>query len=355
MARAAKQQKAIGILLIVILVQFVALAALLVKQDSPPQEQPQAEEVLPEVQAPQQPATPAVSPEVPEPAETEPPSPPVSQLSAEEILAGSQLIIHGLGEMGGATTLNCLEGFLEQYEQGARVFEVDLRLTADHEVILRHDWRAGWQDGISETSIPTLESFLKRPLLGQYTPLSFRDLLQLMEAYPDICVITDTKFTDAEVVTTQFEAMVRDAEELGLTYVFERMVVQVYSQLMHRVVNSIHPFPNYIYTLYTEGFNRTEATFREKAAFCQEKNITGITMWDYWWRDSFAPIAEEYGLSVYVHTVNDPQAALTLLDSGVSGIYTDTLTQALLDEAAQEIIIEGELESNGSDGENTEQ
>ena len=29
--------------------------------------------------------------------------------------------------------------------------------------------------------------------------MSFRDLLLLMEEYPDICIITDTKFTDAEV------------------------------------------------------------------------------------------------------------------------------------------------------------
>ena len=46
--------------------------------------------------------------------------------------------------------------------------------------------------------------------------------LLMMEEYPDICVITDTKFTDAEVVTLQFRSMLRDAEELGLSYLFDR-------------------------------------------------------------------------------------------------------------------------------------
>ena len=76
--------------------------------------------------------------------------------------------------------LNCLEGFQAMYAQGVRVFEADLRMTSDQKVVLRHDWRKGWQRGIRETSIPTLEEFLNAPILGKYTPLSFQDLLLLM-------------------------------------------------------------------------------------------------------------------------------------------------------------------------------
>ena len=252
--------------------------------------------------------------------------PPEGALSAPEILSGAQVIAHGMGAMEGIATLNCLEGFLQQYERGVRVFEADLRLTSDMEVVLRHDWRAGWQAGISETQIPSLTAFLNRPILEQYTPLSFQDLLLLMEEYPDICVITDSKFTDAEIVTLQFNAMLEDARELGLSYLFDRMIIQVYSQLMYKVVDNIHPFPHYIYTLYAEGFGRTEDAFREIAAFCGESDILGVTMWDYWWDESYLPIAQEYDVQVFAHTVNDPQEALALLESGVSAVYTDTLT-----------------------------
>ena len=252
--------------------------------------------------------------------------PPEGALSATEILAGAQVIAHGMGAMEGIATLNCLEGFQQQYERGVRVFEADLRLTSDMEVVLRHDWRAGWQVGISETQIPSLTAFLNRPILEQYTPLSFQDLLLLMEEYPDICIITDSKFTDAEIVTLQFKAMLADAKELGLSYLFDRMIIQVYSQLMYKVVDNIHHFPHYIYTLYAEGFGRTEDAFREVAAFCGENGILGVTMWDYWWDESYLPIAQEHGVQVFAHTVNDPQEALALLDSGVSAVYTDTLT-----------------------------
>ncbi|MBR2894647.1 MAG: hypothetical protein IKC03_03180 [Oscillospiraceae bacterium] len=256
---------------------------------------------------------------------------------AADILASSRVISHGMGAVGTVTTLNCLEGFQAQYAKGVRVFEVDLRMTHDLQVVLRHDWRAGWQEGVSETAVPTLREFLSKPLLEDYTPLSFRDLLKLMEQYPDICIVTDTKFTDAEVVTLQFEAMLRDARELGLTYLFDRMVIQVYSPLMFKIVDHLHHFPNYIYTLYSIGFGQTEAAFEEISVFCIENGIAGVTMWDSWWREAYAPIAQEYGISVYTHTVNNADAARTMLAQGVSGVYTDRLLP-------EELLAEEEIE-----------
>ena len=364
MSRKSRSNTPIYALLALVLVQFVALAALLAAHDgrktepSPPAAQ-EAQEAALSAEEENIPAW--LEPVEETVAEKEPPE---DALSAPDILADASLIAHGMGAVaapedgaadsaaasgdpdGGAsgdetadaltdangrelvTVLNCLEGFQAQYAAGVRVFEADLRLTSDMEVVLRHDWRAGWQEGVSETSIPTLEEFLDTPVLGEYTPLSFQDLLRLMEEYPDICIITDTKFTEAEVVTAQFTAMLSDAKELGLTYLFDRFVIQVYDELMFKVVDGLHHFPHYIYTLYATGFAGTEDAFREAASFCADNGFLGLTLWDYWWREAYAPIARELGVSVYVHTVNDAQEARELLDQGVSGIYTDTLTPA---------------------------
>ena len=253
---------------------------------------------------------------------------PEGERSAVEILDSQPLIAHGLGEVGGKNVLNCLEAFEENYAAGIRVFEVDLRMTSDGHVVLRHDWRAKMQEGVSETSIPTLEEFLAAPISGKYTPLSFRDLLYLMEQHPDICIITDTKFVNEEEVTRQFRAMLDDAYETGLTYLFGRMVIQIYTPLMFKVADHLYHFPYYIFTLYNSDFDGTEDSFRQQAVFCQENGIMGITMSDYWWTDNapdYYPIASWRGIRIYVHTVNDADRANSLLASGVSGIYTDTL------------------------------
>lgn len=352
MARFGKYTAAIYGLLALVILELIALAGVLLTR--PAASAPTGASAPTEVSA----ETPPIDEEMPawlEPAEAavEEKEPPPGERTAAEILDGARIIAHGMGAIGGRTTLNCLEGFQEQYKRGVRVFEVDLRLTADQQVVLRHDWRAGWQAGISELNVPTLEEFLDKPIRGRFTPLSFRDLLELMERYPDICIVTDTKFTDAEIVTLQFQAMLRDGEELGLSYLFDRMVIQVYDELMFRVVDHLHHFNYYIYTLYTAGFARTEEDFQSKADFCAQNGIMGITMWDYWWREPYAAIASGSGLKVYTHTVNDADEARSLLDSGVSGVYTDELTPADLASGAAEEDGEpdgaGEQEEQGGD------
>ncbi len=271
----------------------------------------------------------AEPPEVPE--EVPEKEKPAGELSATEIMANARLVAHGMGSIDGLATLNCLEGFQQQYEAGVRVFEVDLRLTRDVRTILRHDWwHDDWQEGIDWARIPTREKFLSEKILGQYTPLSFRDLLLIMEKYPDICVVTDTKFTDSDVFFIQFDSMLADAHELGLTYLFDRIMIQVYSGNMRTALHNIYPFPHYIYTLYQDEspFQKTREAFREKAAYCAERGIEGITMPDAWWNSDYAAIAEEYGVRVYVHTVNSASSAQKLLDAGVSAVYTDSLLPA---------------------------
>ncbi|MDE6880937.1 MAG: hypothetical protein K2P20_06200 [Oscillospiraceae bacterium] len=326
MPRFRKHRSLVGILFVIALVEFAGLAVTLAAEgaqrgeiarlrqelaaraeEAPPAREEPADEMAP-------PPLPAEKPK------------PAGERSAGEILAGTRLIAHGLGAVDGENVLNCLEGFARGYARGLRVFEADLRLTADGQVVLRHDWRAGWQAGVSETEIPTREEFLSKPILDQYTPLSFQDLLRLMEAYPDICIVTDTKFTEAETVRLQFEAMVQDARALGLSYLLDRLVVQIYDPVMYQVVDGVHHFDHYIFTLYTIGFSKTEEEFRERAAFCAENGILGITMPDGWWRGAYAPIAEEYGVKIFLHTVNDPETARILLGGGVTALYSDTLT-----------------------------
>ena len=256
---------------------------------------------------------------------------PAGETNATEILADSSIIAHALGAIDGIEGLNCLEGFYEHYSAGVRVFEADLRMTADGYVVLRHDWIGGLQDGVDPMHIPTLDEFLSKPILEKYTPLSFHDLLLLMAQYPDICIVTDTKFTDAEAVTAQFRAMLDEAHKLGVTYLFDRIVVQVYSPDHFVVVDGLYHFPHYIYTLYQENFGRTEDAFRNKAVYCEENGIMGIALWDYWWDEDYAPIADWRHIKIFTHTVNDAGAARRLLRSGVSGVYSDILVPADLE------------------------
>ena len=252
---------------------------------------------------------------------------PDGEADALSILRTSPVITHAMGEYEGHTYLNCLEGFLDAYRRGCRVFEADFALTRDGCVVLRHDWSLALQDGIDPAHIPTAEEFLSTPILGQYTPLSFRDLLLLLSEYEDVCFVTDTKYAQPEVAVLMFRSMLEDAAELGMTAaVFDRIIIQVYSEDMLLALQDAYDFPYYIFTLYQRGFDETDEEFQTIAEFCKKHDVSGVTMKDCWWHDSFSEIAKEYDLLCFVHPVNDLKTAKDFMKSGVNAVYSACLT-----------------------------
>lgn len=63
-------------------------------------------------------------------------------------------IAHALGGMDGKDYLNSREGFLFMYEQGVRLFELDLSRTSDGVWVCRHNWNdsMGQWDGNGKKS-----------------------------------------------------------------------------------------------------------------------------------------------------------------------------------------------------------
>ena len=211
------------------------------------------------------------------------------------------------------------------YSNGQRIFEVDFCLTADDRMVARHDWGKGWQDGIDEEHIPTERIFLSKPIYGKYTPLSLEDVILIMQQYPDIYIVTDTKDEQSDLARKEINVIVQTAKEMQAEDVLNRFVVQIYSPAMYDAIKDLYHFPNYIFTLYMVWTN-DESEFTDYCRFCRVNGIKTITMWEYRLRDNphLAEIANEYGLEIFVHTVNDQVTAEEAEKLGASGIYTDS-------------------------------
>ena len=103
-------------------------------------------------------------------------------------------IAHALGGINDKTYLNSKESFLAAYQMGCRLFEVDLTKTSDNVWVCRHSWNQslGQWEG-EDKQVLSSEEFLSRPLFGKYTPMTFEDLLILLNDYPDAFVMLDSK------------------------------------------------------------------------------------------------------------------------------------------------------------------
>lgn len=235
------------------------------------------------------------------------------------------VLCHAMGAIGTDTYTNSLEAFEASYQAGFRTFEVDLLMTSDGEVVLMHDWNKAMQPDFEKGYIPTLEEFLQAPILGKYTPLSFRDLLTIAVEHPDIYIVTDSKYTDLETVSAEFSKMLSDAESMDCTEVFDRFIVQLYREEMYDCINKIYPFNQYIFTLYQRWEGEDMEELEEICRWSVNTGVPSITMWSTFITEPVRETVQKHGLRLYGHTVDDPSEAAALLNENV-GIYTNVIT-----------------------------
>lgn len=239
------------------------------------------------------------------------------------------VVMHSLGSLDGKTYLNAKEGFQSYYDQGCRMFEVDLAQTSDGVWVCRHQWkkaRGQWTG--NKKRVLTAEEFLSAPLFGEYTPMTLGDLFDLLMDYPDAYLILDSKKYSSrnyENTVTDFAQIVDAARSIGCEQVLSRVIPEVYNEEMYEGLVSVYDFPTYLYSLWQEV---SLEEMERIAAFCSEKGISGVSLDEKYWTAEVQSIFEAQKIMVDVYTVDDAMRARDLLNAGVSGVCTNILIPA---------------------------
>lgn len=241
------------------------------------------------------------------------------------------LIAHAMGAIDDITYTNSLEAFELSYKNGFRVFETDFTPTSDGVLVGRHSWKKNKYDDYSKDNIPTSEEFLNNPTYGKYTGVTFETLLQLASEHPEIYFITDTKETGVEENRELWSEVVSIAEDMDMLDILKKQfIIQIYNEEMLSVVQEIVAPENILFTLYKLEIEEYPETIK----FCGEHGIPVVTMRQQHWTAELQELADEYDISLALHTINNPDKANDFLEKGVATIYTDKVTPKLLKNAS---------------------
>lgn len=233
-----------------------------------------------------------------------------------------KVVIHALGSIDGLNYTNSKEALEENYLNGDRVFECDMILTADQKLVACHDWGTGMQAGISEDHVPTKEVFMNTKIYGKYTPLSIDEIVLFLKEHEDVYIVTDTKSAEGDYYRKEFQEIVDTACTYECEEVLDRIIIQIYHAYMYGDIWEIYPFQNIVYTLYEEGYRGDTEEMKQYAEFCRLNRIDVITMNEDYYRDELNDICRNYGVQLFVHTVNDIEKMKYYLEQGI-GVYTD--------------------------------
>lgn len=237
-----------------------------------------------------------------------------------------QMIAHALGVVDGNAETNSREAFLSTYEAGFRLFEADFQLTLDNYLVVRHDFEQISYANLKQTVLNgetrmNLDRFVIEKIIYDYHSLTVHDLVALLAEHDDAYLITDTKELDQAVVQEQFHQLVDAVYEWGDESLFQRIIVQIYYDEMYEMVREIHPFSQWIYTLYQQY----DPNIEEIGRFCADHGIEVVTMPHGSATAEKSQILHGYGLKVFTHTINERSQLLEGKEMGVDGFYTDFL------------------------------
>lgn len=235
------------------------------------------------------------------------------------------LVAHAFGALDGVAYTSSLEAFNDNYKKGHRIFEVDFQLSEDGKLFTLHD-RA-----------ERIGTFEEEQSKVEYTLMTFEEVCDLLIEYPDIYIITDTKYFDNySAIGATFDVM-KEIIERKDSSLYNRIIVQFYNQPMYYFMIDNYDFKSYIYTLY-----QSEDTQEDVISFVEHEEIKAVTMPYQSAKDTYVQKLNDAGCCVFVHTLNDVVEANSQLGNGVFGIYTDTITYDDLKTSAEERYLEWE-------------
>ena len=237
-----------------------------------------------------------------------------------EWLEEDTLLAHAMGGIDASEYTNSLEAFEQSYANGFRVYEVDLAVTKEGEIICSHEYL----DANGE--VVEYSSFMNEKIEGKYTPLDLSMLVDLMETYPDIYVMTDIKWDNSmgssnEDVSILMASLVEEAGKRECKDILDRMIIQIYNPKSYEIMKSFYPFKHYVYTLY----HYASPIYEEILGFCLEHNLPVVAMEESRITKDIVEYFNQWNIDVLVYTVNEEEKVKELREFGVTGIYTDWL------------------------------
>jgi glycerophosphoryl diester phosphodiesterase len=250
----------------------------------------------------------------------------------------SAYMMHALGGLEDQYSYtDSIEALTTNYQEGYRLFEVDVNLTSDGIPVLVHGWRkSDYQKRIgfdnydeknandSEEYIPTYEAFMDFEIQEHYTATDFTQLVTFMENHKDMYVMIDVGDRNYDDTVSIYRAMVETAD--GRTNVLDRLIVGGHTIDMIEAVKEVYDFK--LFNLYFAADDvREERLWKieDFIAYCKDNNIQSCSVASTVFTDEVATEFENSGLIIYVFTVNDEEKAKHFREIGASIIGTDFL------------------------------
>lgn len=232
--------------------------------------------------------------------------------SAERFDDAHGRIAHALGGIRKQHHANCAEGMARALKAGYLLFEVDLAVTADGAVVCYHELDAPPISLPAPWPAVTREQFLASRYRGNLTPVDLEYVLEQLHDHSDICLITDTKHANAEILPKLNRLLRRFGAATR-----RRIVPQTYNLRDLKDVIALKQYPSIAFTRYLADY--ADVTLRRIA---RVPEVHMIAMYPHKLNAPLAHAIARANCGVFVHTINDERRIRSFHRREI-GVFTD--------------------------------
>lgn len=240
------------------------------------------------------------------------------------LLYNTNFIGHAFYGIDNIDYTNSKEAFLEGYNNGIKIMEVDFLFTSDKELVLNHFWENSIQDSST--------SFLSKKVVGKYTPMNLDDLLLLMSRYKDIYIVIDTKESEYDHGNSLIDVY-KEIINKTIAYdesLLDRFIPQIYDFNSYNEINKLYNFKNSMFSIYKFAINNNTNLIKFITYYCLFYDIDSIVIpYEYIEygiinKDTIEFIKSK-NINAFINTINDKNIYNDLKNMGITGVYTDYL------------------------------
>ena len=240
-------------------------------------------------------------------------------------------VAHALGGINGNTYTNSKEAIENALAKGFQFFEADIKLTADNKLVLVHGWeKKDYNERLGvnydeEHNVMSYDEFKNTKLWGEYTTLSFKDLVDYMKKNSGMYVMLDFGIKNAEYLEKAYREILKTTNDAD---VLDRLIVGGHNTEMVEAIKELYDFK--LYNLYWAAKeNRKDERIDTKEEFlkyCRNNQIVSLStsVSTYKAEKSTIEWFKKNGMIVYLYTENDEEKAEEYLGT-VDLIGTDDI------------------------------
>lgn len=245
-------------------------------------------------------------------------------------------LMHAGGGIDGHTYTNSIEAIKRSYDEGYRLFEVDVRITSDGYPVLVHDFlindykkriQDDWYLTVTPNEeglyVPDLETFMNFKIQKEYTATSFEMLVDFMKEHRDMYVLVDAGYADYDETYELYEGILKVCDDEN---VLNRLITGGHTKGSVEAQQSLYNFPLINMYIAEDMIREKEfGTMEDWLAYCNEVDANSYSIAYATHTKELAEYLSDKGLYSYIFTIDDEEVAKEHLDFGADVIGTNFL------------------------------